>query len=378
MVDREDPLLDRADPYARRVFRDTHPLDDVPDTPLRQRQRPADPARQHRREGGRRGQHGAAPAGPHLRHPDAPTRSAGCTWLRQVQRAGRVGRVHRRGRPVEEQPAGARSTARGVRGRHLQRGEPVRLPRRPVRRLRLHRQRRLPGCHPPFDYVPAGEADTGSGLADEAARSSSDLQAPDLILVQEAEDQDICTVSGGAWSAATTTTPTARRTPSRSWRWPSRPPAGRPTSRPTTGPARTPGASPRRSCTARTGCRWPRDGQRPAARPRPTVQYRRRGWRPTRTCRTRRRSTRCCPPTSTPRPARTATTSSPGPRSWASSWCGRARFARAGLLYALSNHYSSGPDTRVGQRTEQAATAPRSSPRSRRPTRTPGWSTAGT
>ena len=30
LVDRDDPLLDRADPYARRVFRDAHPLDNDP------------------------------------------------------------------------------------------------------------------------------------------------------------------------------------------------------------------------------------------------------------------------------------------------------------------------------------------------------------
>src|SRR6185503_8811855 len=30
LVDRDDPLLDRADPYTRRVFRDAHPLDNQP------------------------------------------------------------------------------------------------------------------------------------------------------------------------------------------------------------------------------------------------------------------------------------------------------------------------------------------------------------
>ena len=32
LLDVDDPLLDRADPYARRVFRDAHPLDDLPGT----------------------------------------------------------------------------------------------------------------------------------------------------------------------------------------------------------------------------------------------------------------------------------------------------------------------------------------------------------
>ena len=41
LVDVDDPLLDRADPYARRVFRDPHPLDNNTDAALRRRQRPA-------------------------------------------------------------------------------------------------------------------------------------------------------------------------------------------------------------------------------------------------------------------------------------------------------------------------------------------------
>src|SRR5439155_21930991 len=32
LLDRDDPLLARANPYARRVFRDAHPLDDIPGT----------------------------------------------------------------------------------------------------------------------------------------------------------------------------------------------------------------------------------------------------------------------------------------------------------------------------------------------------------
>ena len=55
-----------------------------------------------------------------------------------------------------------------------------------------------PGVSPPFDYVPASEADYREQLAALADQIVTDLHAPDLILVQEAEDQDICTVSGGA------------------------------------------------------------------------------------------------------------------------------------------------------------------------------------
>ena len=49
-----------------------------------------------------------------------------------------------------------------------------------------------------------GRGRTRRGSADEAARSSSDRAGPDLLLVQEAEDQDICTVTGGALTCGTT------------------------------------------------------------------------------------------------------------------------------------------------------------------------------
>ena len=52
------------------------------------------------------------------------------------------------------------------------------------------------GVSPPFDYVPASEADYQAQLGDLADQIIKDLHSPDLLLIQEAEDQDICTVSG--------------------------------------------------------------------------------------------------------------------------------------------------------------------------------------
>ena len=75
------------------------------------------------------------------------------------------------------------------------------------------------------------------------------------------------------------------------------------------------------------------------------------------TCRTRSRSTRCCPPTWTrstgvdgierlhPGAAGGEVPASPP----------RPVRPRAASIWAISNHFSSGPDARVGQRTEQAA-----------------------
>ena len=55
-----------------------------------------------------------------------------------------------------------------------------------------------PGVSPPFDYVPANQADYDEHLEALASQVAADLHAPDILLVQEAEDQDICSVSDGA------------------------------------------------------------------------------------------------------------------------------------------------------------------------------------
>lgn len=55
-----------------------------------------------------------------------------------------------------------------------------------------------PGVNPPFDYVPASLAAYQAHLDDIARQIIADLHGPDILLIQEAEDQDICSVSGGA------------------------------------------------------------------------------------------------------------------------------------------------------------------------------------
>jgi predicted extracellular nuclease len=54
-----------------------------------------------------------------------------------------------------------------------------------------------PGVDPPFDYVPASDAVYQERLTDIATQITDDLHSPDLLLTQEAEDQDICHVAGG-------------------------------------------------------------------------------------------------------------------------------------------------------------------------------------
>jgi predicted extracellular nuclease len=60
-----------------------------------------------------------------------------------------------------------------------------------------------PGVTPPFNFVPADQATYEAHLADLAAQIRGDLHSPDILLIQEAEDQDICTVTGTVLSCGT-------------------------------------------------------------------------------------------------------------------------------------------------------------------------------
>jgi uncharacterized protein len=59
-----------------------------------------------------------------------------------------------------------------------------------------------PGVSPPFDYVPASDAEYRAKLVEQAEQIDEDLHRPDILLVQEAEDQDICSVQAGALACA--------------------------------------------------------------------------------------------------------------------------------------------------------------------------------
>jgi len=61
-----------------------------------------------------------------------------------------------------------------------------------------------PGVNPPFDYVPASQAVYEAHLSDIAQQVIADLHGPDIVFVQEAEDQDICALSAGALDCGST------------------------------------------------------------------------------------------------------------------------------------------------------------------------------
>jgi hypothetical protein len=61
-----------------------------------------------------------------------------------------------------------------------------------------------PGVVPPFDYVPVSEPVYQAHLADLAEQIAGPMHAPDLLMIQEAEDQDICAVIAGAMDCGVT------------------------------------------------------------------------------------------------------------------------------------------------------------------------------
>jgi hypothetical protein len=57
-----------------------------------------------------------------------------------------------------------------------------------------------PGVDPPFDYAPPSNEVYQARLAEIAKQIIDDLHSPEIIMVQEAEDQDICVVNAGFYS----------------------------------------------------------------------------------------------------------------------------------------------------------------------------------
>ena len=198
LVDVDDPLLDRADPYARRVFRDAHPLDNNP-TPL------FDDGNGQRIMLGSLGVKWMAGDNTVLLPP---------AGLFDTLDGDAVGGLNFSFDKYGIQAESAAFTD-GV-------DPSANHPPRPANRLEefavstynvenLYDYRDdpndgcdftgnpgCPGVSPPFDYVPASEAVYQAHLNDIANQIETDLHGPDLLLIQEAEDQDFCAVEAGA------------------------------------------------------------------------------------------------------------------------------------------------------------------------------------
>jgi hypothetical protein len=203
VIDRADPLLARTDPYARRTFRDPHPLDN-------------DPARFDDGNGQRilLGSMGVKASAADSTAMLPPARTF------DTLTGDAVGGLYYSFNKYGVQPeraafaTGADPSANNA-PKAAQRGQEFAVSTYNVENLYDFRDDPFDGCDftgntgcpgvsPPFDYVPQTQAEYGAKLAALADQVVDDLHSPDVILAQEAEDQDICTVSGASLACGTT------------------------------------------------------------------------------------------------------------------------------------------------------------------------------
>jgi hypothetical protein len=202
-IDRDDPLMQRSDPYARRVFRDAHPLDDQPGL--------VDNGNGDRILLGPMGVKATAKDShvvlPPARTFDTVTDDA-------------IGGLYYAFSKYGIQPASIAFTdgadpSRNHPPKPANRARELAISTFNVENLYDYRDDPFDGCDftgntgcpgvsPPFDYVPASKAAYDTRLGEIADQVIQDLHGPDLILAQEAEDQDICTVADGALACGDT------------------------------------------------------------------------------------------------------------------------------------------------------------------------------
>jgi uncharacterized protein len=198
LIDKDDPLQSRTDPYTRRVYRDPHPMDN--DT-----LHFFDDGNGNRILVGAQGV--KATAGdinalvPPARDFDSLTQDAfgGLSFGFDKYSIEPAALSFTHGAdPAELSPP-----------RPADRNEEFSVATYNVENLYDYRDDPFDGCDfdgnagcsgvsPPFDYVPASEQAYREHLGGVATQIIQSLHSPDLLLIQEAEDQDICTVAAGA------------------------------------------------------------------------------------------------------------------------------------------------------------------------------------
>ena len=198
LVDVDSPLLDRTDPYARRVFRDPHPLDNQP-TPL------FDDENGFRILVGSQGVKALAGDNTALLPPVRVLDTLSADAFGGLSFAFEKYSIQAETPTFTPGPDPSLNAPPVA----ANRSEEFAVATFNVHNLYDFRDDPFDGCDfvgntgcpgvsPPFDYVPASDAVYRDLLAGLAEQIVSALKAPDLIMTQEAEDQDICVVSGGA------------------------------------------------------------------------------------------------------------------------------------------------------------------------------------
>ncbi|GAB7041871.1 MULTISPECIES: lamin tail domain-containing protein [Catenuloplanes] len=204
LLDRDDPILKRTDPYARRVFRDAHPLDDVPGRLF---------------DNGNGSRIMIASMGVKAAANDSTALIPGAKTFDRLT-ADAVGGLYYTFEKYAVQAeaisfANGADPSRNNPPKPADRSSELAISSYNVENLYDYRDDPFDGCDftgnagcagvsPPFDYVPGSQAEYDTQLANLADQIIKDLHAPDLILVEEAEDQDICAVTGGELVCGTT------------------------------------------------------------------------------------------------------------------------------------------------------------------------------
>jgi hypothetical protein len=203
VIDRDDPLLQRPDPYARRVFRDAHPLDDQPGL----------------FDNGNGNRILLGPMGIKATANDSTAVLPPARTFDTVTGDAVGGLYYAFGKygiqPASVAFAPGADPAANHPPRAANRSREVAVATFNVENLYDFRDDPFDGCdfvgnagcpgvQPPFDYVPASAAAYQTRLGTLAGQIVRNLHSPDLILAQEAEDQDICTVTGGALACGNT------------------------------------------------------------------------------------------------------------------------------------------------------------------------------
>jgi uncharacterized protein len=194
----DDPLAARSDPYARRVFRDPHPLDNQPD-PL------FDDGNGSRIMLAGLGVKAAAGDSTELLPParlfDTLTDDAVGGLYFSFEKYGvqvESAQFEAGADPAANAPPRAADRSREVAVSTYNLENLYDFRDDPTDGCDFAGNAGCPGVSPPFDYVPASAAAYEQRLGDIATQIADDLHGPDLILTQEAEDQDICSVAGGS------------------------------------------------------------------------------------------------------------------------------------------------------------------------------------
>jgi hypothetical protein len=203
VIDRDDPLMQRPDPYTRRVFRDAHPLDDQPGLV----------------DNGNGNRILLGPMGVKATANDSTAVLPPARTFDTVTGDAVGGLYYAFGKygiqPASIAFAPGADPAANHPPRAADRRREVAIATFNVENLYDFRDDPFDGCdftgnpgcpgvQPPFDYVPASAAAYQARLGTLAGQIVRNLHSPDLILAQEAEDQDICTVTSGTLACGNT------------------------------------------------------------------------------------------------------------------------------------------------------------------------------